>query len=204
MFLYSVCCCWYVVWFKTLYSLVCAHTLACDMQVTCMSHGLEQTPQCYLHDTCTFIPEYTHARTHMNTTLACTHEHTPRMHAPHLLHTHAHTTHSPHAHFTHHAHHTHTHMHSIGAHCLVFSLQSSPSISSPPSFLSGHIQENLEDELVQEALSKGLDLRQYSREIESELCKVELRSVQDCILGNCSIYRTGGGGCLNVKWRRRK
>jgi len=47
----------------------------------------------------------------------------------------------------------------------------------------GHIQENLEDELVQEALKKGLDLRQYSREIESELCKVELHSVQDCIFG---------------------
>ena len=49
---------------------------------------------------------------------------------------------------------------------------------------AGHIQENLEDELVQEALKKGLDLRQYSREIESELCKVELHSVQDCILSN--------------------
>ena len=51
----------------------------------------------------------------------------------------------------------------------------------------GHIQENLEDELVQEALRKGLDLRQYSREIESELRKVELRSVQDCILEICSV-----------------
>ena len=46
----------------------------------------------------------------------------------------------------------------------------------------GHIQANLEDELVQEALRKGLDLRQYSREIESELRKVELRSIEDCIL----------------------
>ena len=65
-------------------------------------------------------------------------------------------------------------------------------LCSPPSFIfilfpifhlwgPGHIQENLEDELVQEALRKGLDLRQYSREIESELCKVEMHSVQDCI-----------------------
>ena len=46
----------------------------------------------------------------------------------------------------------------------------------------GHIQANLEDELVQEALRKGLDLRQYSRQIESELRKVELRSIEDCIL----------------------
>ena len=86
----------------------------------------------------------------------------------------------------------------------------------PPPFLTtltiscthiqGHIQENLEDELVQEALRKvcfisqvsfrclhnyvghssfslqGLDLRQYSRQIESELRKVEVRSIEDCIL----------------------
>ena len=71
---------------------------------------------------------------------------------------------------------------------------------------AGHIQENLEDELVQEALSKvccpdkfleycitfsspppnlflkGLDLRQYSRQIETELRRVEVHSIQDCIL----------------------
>ena len=52
---------------------------------------------------------------------------------------------------------------------------------SDPSLPAGHIQANLEDELVQEALRKGLDLRQYSREIESELRKVELRSIEDCI-----------------------
>lgn len=46
---------------------------------------------------------------------------------------------------------------------------------------AGHIQENLEDELVQEALKKGLDLRQYSREIESELRKVEQHSIEDYI-----------------------
>ena len=79
--------------------------------------------------------------------------------------------------------------------------------SPPPSHahIQGHIQENLEDELVQEALRKvcfvpqvtykmftyighssfspqGLDLRQYSRQIESELRKVEVRSIEDCIL----------------------
>jgi hypothetical protein len=47
---------------------------------------------------------------------------------------------------------------------------------------AGHIQENLEDELVQEALRKGVDLRQYSREIETELRKVEVHSIEDCIL----------------------
>ncbi len=57
----------------------------------------------------------------------------------------------------------------------------------------GHIQENLEDELVQEALRKGLDLRQYSREIESELRKVELRSVEDCIHYH---YEGGRERCL--------
>ena len=29
---------------------------------------------------------------------------------------------------------------------------------------------------------QGVDLRQYSREIESELRKVEVRSIEDCIL----------------------
>ena len=47
---------------------------------------------------------------------------------------------------------------------------------------TGHIQANLDDELVQEALRKGVDLRQYSREIESELRKVELKSIEDCII----------------------
>jgi hypothetical protein len=46
---------------------------------------------------------------------------------------------------------------------------------------AGHIQENLEDELVQEALRKGVDLRQYSREIETELRKVEVHSIEDYI-----------------------
>ncbi|XP_064650085.1 vacuolar protein sorting-associated protein 52 homolog isoform X2 [Lineus longissimus] len=44
-----------------------------------------------------------------------------------------------------------------------------------------HIQENLEDELVQEALKSGLDLRQYSKQIESELLDVENASIQDYI-----------------------
>ncbi|KAL5483835.1 hypothetical protein EMCRGX_G020250 [Ephydatia muelleri] len=46
---------------------------------------------------------------------------------------------------------------------------------------AGHIQENLEDELVQAALRKGYDLRQYSREIESELRRAETHSIQDYI-----------------------
>ncbi|XP_015774460.1 PREDICTED: vacuolar protein sorting-associated protein 52 homolog isoform X1 [Acropora digitifera] len=44
-----------------------------------------------------------------------------------------------------------------------------------------HIQENLEDELVKEALEKGVDLRQYSRQIEGELHEVENASILDYI-----------------------
>ncbi|BFZ20252.1 hypothetical protein BsWGS_23291 [Bradybaena similaris] len=44
-----------------------------------------------------------------------------------------------------------------------------------------HIQENLEDDIVKEALNKGVDLRHYSKEIEQELHKVENESVQDYI-----------------------
>ncbi|XP_052789808.1 vacuolar protein sorting-associated protein 52 homolog [Mya arenaria] len=44
-----------------------------------------------------------------------------------------------------------------------------------------HIQENLEDEIVKEALKTGVDLRQYSRQIESELLQVENASIQDYI-----------------------
>ncbi|GFR95861.1 vacuolar protein sorting-associated protein 52-like protein [Elysia marginata] len=44
-----------------------------------------------------------------------------------------------------------------------------------------HIQENLEDDIVKEALNKGVDLRQYSKEIEQDLLKVENESVQDYI-----------------------
>ncbi|RDD45399.1 Vacuolar protein sorting-associated protein 52-like protein [Trichoplax sp. H2] len=45
-----------------------------------------------------------------------------------------------------------------------------------------HIQENLEDELVQEALKTGVDLRQYSRQIQRELCVVENSSIQDYLI----------------------
>jgi len=44
-----------------------------------------------------------------------------------------------------------------------------------------HIQENLEDELVKEALEKGVDLRQYSRQIEGELHELENASILDYI-----------------------
>ncbi|XP_063930835.1 vacuolar protein sorting-associated protein 52 homolog [Zophobas morio] len=42
-----------------------------------------------------------------------------------------------------------------------------------------HIQENLEDELVKEALAQGLDLRVYAREIEEALENVQKDSVLD-------------------------
>ncbi|XP_072777134.1 vacuolar protein sorting-associated protein 52 homolog isoform X2 [Taeniopygia guttata] len=47
--------------------------------------------------------------------------------------------------------------------------------------LDVHIQENLEDALVQEALQTGVDLRQYSRQVELELQEVERASIQDYI-----------------------
>ncbi|XP_077645045.1 vacuolar protein sorting-associated protein 52 homolog [Lonchura striata] len=47
--------------------------------------------------------------------------------------------------------------------------------------LDVHIQQNLEDALVQEALQTGVDLRQYSRQVELELQEVERASIQDYI-----------------------
>ncbi|CAB3981273.1 Hypothetical predicted protein [Paramuricea clavata] len=44
-----------------------------------------------------------------------------------------------------------------------------------------HIQANLEDELVKEALEKGVDLRQYSKQIEADLHNVENSSIGDYI-----------------------
>lgn len=43
------------------------------------------------------------------------------------------------------------------------------------------IQGNLEDEIVQEALQTGVDLRQYSKEVEKQLLEVENASIQDYI-----------------------
>ncbi|XP_062873600.1 vacuolar protein sorting-associated protein 52 homolog [Trichomycterus rosablanca] len=44
-----------------------------------------------------------------------------------------------------------------------------------------HIQANLEDELVQEALRTGVDLRQYSKQVEAELHRIEQASIKDYI-----------------------
>ncbi|NXS71309.1 VPS52 protein, partial [Pandion haliaetus] len=44
-----------------------------------------------------------------------------------------------------------------------------------------HIQANLEDALVQEALKTGVDLRQYSKQVELELQEVERASIHDYI-----------------------
>lgn len=43
------------------------------------------------------------------------------------------------------------------------------------------IQNNLEDDMVQEILKTGTDLRQYSKQIEKELKEVENKSIQDYI-----------------------
>ncbi|XP_066919822.1 vacuolar protein sorting-associated protein 52 homolog [Clytia hemisphaerica] len=47
--------------------------------------------------------------------------------------------------------------------------------------LDEFIQRNLEDNLVKEALNKGVDLRQYSKQIETDLREVEDDSIQDYI-----------------------
>ncbi|XP_060546141.1 vacuolar protein sorting-associated protein 52 homolog isoform X1 [Pantherophis guttatus] len=44
-----------------------------------------------------------------------------------------------------------------------------------------HIQANLEDALVQEALKTGVDLRQYSKQVEQELQQIENASIKDYI-----------------------
>ncbi|XP_030853264.1 vacuolar protein sorting-associated protein 52 homolog isoform X2 [Strongylocentrotus purpuratus] len=44
-----------------------------------------------------------------------------------------------------------------------------------------HIQQNLEDEVVKAALESGVDLRQYSKQIEAELQEVENASIDDYI-----------------------
>ncbi|XP_048472593.1 vacuolar protein sorting-associated protein 52 homolog isoform X3 [Rhincodon typus] len=44
-----------------------------------------------------------------------------------------------------------------------------------------HIQANLEDELVKEALKTGVDLRHYSKQVETELQHIEHASIKDYI-----------------------
>lgn len=43
------------------------------------------------------------------------------------------------------------------------------------------LPQDLEDDVVQEVLKTGTDLRQYSRQIEKELKEVENKSIQDYI-----------------------
>ncbi|KAK7502660.1 hypothetical protein BaRGS_00006235 [Batillaria attramentaria] len=54
------------------------------------------------------------------------------------------------------------------------------------------IQQNLEDDIVKEALNQGVDLRQYSKEIERELLEVENASVQDYIKESQNIASLHG------------
>uniref|UniRef100_A0A8C2J9R3 Vacuolar protein sorting-associated protein 52 homolog n=1 Tax=Cyprinus carpio TaxID=7962 RepID=A0A8C2J9R3_CYPCA len=44
-----------------------------------------------------------------------------------------------------------------------------------------HIQANLEDDLVKEALRTGVELRQYSKQVETELQRIEQASIKDYI-----------------------
>lgn len=58
------------------------------------------------------------------------------------------------------------------------------SLSSEDYFLEevdSHIQANLEDAVVQEALKNGVDLREYSRQVEEELKKAENSCIGDFI-----------------------
>ncbi|KAM9824191.1 vacuolar protein sorting-associated protein 52 homolog [Neosynchiropus ocellatus] len=50
-----------------------------------------------------------------------------------------------------------------------------------------HIQANLEDDLVKEALKAGVDLRQYSKQVEVELQRIEQASIKDYILESQNI-----------------
>ncbi|XP_070702389.1 vacuolar protein sorting-associated protein 52 homolog [Pempheris klunzingeri] len=50
-----------------------------------------------------------------------------------------------------------------------------------------HIQANLEDDLVKEALKTGVDLRQYSKQVESELQRIEQASIKDYIMESQNI-----------------
>lgn len=45
----------------------------------------------------------------------------------------------------------------------------------------GQLPQDLGDDVVQEVLKTGTDLRQYSRQIEKELKEVENKSIQDYI-----------------------
>ena len=58
------------------------------------------------------------------------------------------------------------------------------SLSSEDYFLEevdSHIQANLEDAVVQEALKNGVDLREYSQEVEEELKTAENQCINDYI-----------------------
>lgn len=63
-----------------------------------------------------------------------------------------------------------------------------------------HIQENLEDDLVKEALEKGEDLRLYAKKIEDDLKKVENASIKDYIQESDRIAKLHKqiGTCDNV------
>lgn len=63
-----------------------------------------------------------------------------------------------------------------------------------------HIQENLEDDLVKEALEKGVDLREYAKNIEQDLAQVENDSVQDYVKESVQIARLHKqiGSCESV------
>ncbi|KAF6039988.1 VPS52 [Bugula neritina] len=58
--------------------------------------------------------------------------------------------------------------------------------------LEFNIQENMEDELVQQALMKGIDLREYSKEIEDQLNDIEQASISDYLKESSNIASLHG------------
>ncbi|XP_064474251.1 vacuolar protein sorting-associated protein 52 homolog isoform X2 [Ornithodoros turicata] len=50
-----------------------------------------------------------------------------------------------------------------------------------------HIQENMEDEFIQEALQSGMDLRQYSLQVEKDLQNIENLAIEDYIEESLNI-----------------
>ena len=74
------------------------------------------------------------------------------------------------------------------------------SLSSEDYFLEeadSNIQANLEDADVQKALKSGVDLREYSKQVEDELREVENESIRDYIneAGNIAALHNQIVGC---------
>ena len=78
------------------------------------------------------------------------------------------------------------------------------SLSSEDYFLEeadSNIQANLEDADVQKALKSGVDLREYSKQVEDELREVENESIRDYI--NEAGYQSACANLTHCKVKTR-